>query len=210
MARGSQGLLVSEVRGKAGSAVIVRRKNGVVVYPRVVPQQPNTAPQQGMKSAMMRASEGWKSLSTAQATAWRTYAAMLPGERSAFQVFVGTVTKYLQVHPTASALPAAPTSIFFGDSIVITATGAAGVVNFMSVSGSRTNVVAELLVQRLAHANRAPKATAYRTQAFATLTASVPRPVNLPPGVYACAYRFVNSVTGQASGIAPCGIVTVS
>ena len=210
MAQGSQGLLFTEVRGKAGSTVVARRKNGVVVYPRVSGRQPNTAQQQGMKSAMMRASEGWKSLSAAQATAWRTYAAMLPGERSAFQVFVGTVTKYLQVHPTASALPAAPTSIFFGDSIVVTASGGTGVINFSSPSGSRTNVVAELLVQRLAHANRAPKATAYRTQTFATLTASVPRPVTLPPGVYACAYRFVNSVTGQSSGIAPCGIVTLS
>lgn len=63
-------------------------------------------------------------------------------------------------------------------------------------------MVTEFLLQPLAGPNRTPQAGAYRSHGFfAFVAGTLSHDVDVPPGTYAAAYRFVNSATGQESGL---------
>ena len=72
-------------------------------------------------------------------------------------------------------------------------------------------VKTELLLQKLVSRARRTYADKYRTAAFvAFATGSLTANVTAAPALYATAYRFVNTATGQESGIVPLGIVNLS
>lgn len=211
VARATAGVVVGELSGKAGNAVFVQTARGLVVrgLPRV--NNPQTSSQCAIRGVFAEASRAWKGLTPAQAEAWRTYALAQPGGRSAYALFVGLTAKYLQLHPQGAAPVNPPSHAFFGDGLAVAASSSSpGVVTFTASAASQSGVTVELLIQRLAHANRLPKAREYRTLAFhAYAPGALAFSQTVPKGVYACAYRFVEVSSGQSSNSAPCGIVVV-
>ena len=65
------------------------------------------------------------------------------------------------------------------------------------------------LIQPLKTAHRSP-GRFYKSQAFAAFApGSLNRSFVLPPGWYACAFRFVNALTGQMTELVTVGVVQV-
>lgn len=200
-----------ELRGSAGSAVFAQTKYGLVLRPRTQPKNPRTAAQIAARVRLTRASQSWKTLTAAQITAWKKYAATItryhsfggaPYSPAPHTIFIALGSKYLQVHPTG-VIPANPPGFpFFGDGITLTAAGGAGKVTFTASGANATGVVTELLMQPLANSARAPKANLYRPQAFVTFAnGSLSKVVSVKPGWYAPAIRFVQTATGQEAGV---------
>src|SRR5205823_4082290 len=91
---------------------------------------------------------------------------------------------------------------FAGDTISPPAAGGAGKVPFNATSANAANVTTELLLQPLKSANRKPQPNGYRSKAFQVFIAgSLSSIVNVPAGWYVPAYRFVNTQTGQDTGL---------
>ncbi len=87
--------------------------------------------------------------------------------------------------------------------------GSAGV-TFTATDPNSVGVVTELLLQRLAGAWRLPKARDYCTQAFVAFTPDqMSVTIEVLPGAYAAAIRFVRAGTGQDSALIPLGVVSV-
>ena len=64
------------------------------------------------------------------------------------------------------------------------------------------NVTTELLLQPLKSANRTPQPKGYRSKGFMAFTGTtLSAPITVPAGWYVPAYRFVNTLTGQDTGL---------
>ncbi len=123
-------------------------------------------------------------------------------------VFRGLAAKYLQIHGGVRAPTEPPPSPFYGEGIVVTATGGASGVRFAASSPNSPGGLTELLVQPLAAAYRKPHPEEYRTRAFVAFAdGALEAEVPLSPGAYACAIRFVRGTTGQAGPLVPLGVV---
>jgi hypothetical protein len=211
MARVETGALAEALRGKVGGVVFAQTPNGVVLMPRVVPRNPRTPAQTEVRANLARAVAAWGALTPAQAQAWAAYAATqvradpkhgTARRPTAYLAFVGLATKFLQVTPNATPPAAPPLFPFAGDPLIVTAAGGPGVVTFTASAATSPDVLVELLWQPLRVSHNAPHPKGYRTQGFAAfapgaLSASVPAMA----GWYAPAYRFVQSATGQETGL---------
>lgn len=205
------------LRGKVGNTVYVQTKYGTVMRPRTMPKQNNTPALVAQKERFRRASALWKTLTLAQVNAWRAYAATIKRPPSgggpaiappAYQLFIGLTTKWLQAHPTGNPPLTPPATTYVGDALTVTASGGAGKVVFAASTPNGPNMVTELLLQRLATAARTPLATRYRSQSLAAFASgNLTATVNVSPGYYACAARFVNANTGQQTDIFPLSVV---
>ena len=209
-----------ELHGKAGNAVFVQTANGLILRPRTTPKNPRTMAQTANRAHFARAAELYKTLTMPQIMAWRAYALTVtkqdprggtPTHPTAYHAFVGLTNKYLQVHPAGTPPLNPPTAPFYGDGITVTAAGSSGQVTFTASGANAANVVTELLLQPLAHLARAPFADKYRPVSFTSFAAgSLSFSASVAPGAVAPAFRFVNSATGQQSGITILTAVLVS
>ena len=220
MARVKSSVLAAGLSGKAGNVVFVQTEGGVVARPYVLPHDPRTPAQAAVRHAFARAVTAYRALSPANAALWQDYAAGMARYNSrngsarkptAYGAFTGLSAKFLQVNP-AGAIPQAPPRLgFSGDRITVTAAGEAGRIVFTASAANSADVRVELLLQPVKFAHQSPQSDKYRTQAFAhfgfpALAASL----EVTPGYYAPAYRFVHVLTGQETEIAPLPAVLVS
>jgi hypothetical protein len=199
--------------GKVGSTVISRTKHGTIVRPCTQPKNPRTPAQIAARARMTQVSRTWGTLTNAQILAWNTYAiAQNQTERANEQsgsvaphtLFIALGCKFLQVNPGASLPLTPPPSPFFGDGIVVTATGGSGHITFTATGPNAANIVTELLFQPVRNAHRAPKSNLYRPHAFwPFVPGTLSLNVTTAPGWYAPAYRFVNAATGQQGPLVP-------
>lgn len=147
-------------------------------------------------------------------------------------LFTAMYVKLLQLDIAALPPTSPPASAFFGDSVNVSVGSSSAdphhpapsssnsqgslqeegesLVTFTANRANSPGVVTELLLQPLANRNRKAYLDKYRSQAFVafedgSLTAEVPA----EPGWYACAYRFVNTETGQDTALAQIGKVLV-
>lgn len=220
MAKVSFSANIEDIRGKVGNSVFTAGRSGAVLRTRAQVKNPNTAAQSGVRANLSKASATFKGLTSAQVTQWANYAATIvrhnPVNGTAYNpapnaIFVALASKFLQITPGGTIPVTPPASAFAGDSIAVTAAGASGSVTFTASAGSGTNIKTELLLQRLPSANRTPGAKGYRSKRFVAfagtgLTSNVP----VVPGIYVPAYRFVNTATGQDTGLIMLPPVTVS
>jgi len=125
--------------------------------------------------------------------------------------YLQVTTKYLQVTPAGTAPTSPPATPFTAPGVTLTAVGASGKVTFTASGPLPATVRAELLLQKLASANRKPQKGAYRSKAFASFPiGGLSQDVTVPPGHYAAAYRFVNASTGQATEMQVIGVQQVT
>lgn len=211
MAKAELGVILQDLRGKAGNAVFTKSKDGIVLKPRVKGKNPRTPAQQSIRANLTSAATTYKNFTSTQAAAWEAYANTLTHKNSvtgksfkpsAMNVFTGLATKFLQATPGGTIPTTPPTSSFTGDTITLTTSGSTGKVTFTASGANAANVKTELLLQPLASADRKPQNNGYRSKAFvAFATGSLSFDVLVPAGYYAAGYRFVNSLTGQETAL---------
>ena len=221
--KGALGIPTIRPGGKLGNVVFVRSGDGYVVRERVTPANPRTAAQTRARRGFAQASQGWARLTDAEFEAWQAYAE--PSGRPANNVYQSLTRKWLAVHGEGTPPTMPPTGPFFGDAVrvrIVEPGGRSGesaspldvpnsrLLTLLSDRPNSAGVVVEILVQSLANARRKPRERDWRTAAFVAFTAAAPTAaILLPPGAWAVAYRFVESTTGQATGMAPLGSVTL-
>ncbi len=210
MAQGSLGVLFNSLRGKAGSVVFARSKDGTVVKPRVSAKNPRTPAQVAVRTNLGKSAAAYKNMTPAQVTAWANYANAITKhdgrtgktyQPAAITAFTALASKFLQNNPAGIVPLTPPTSAFAGDTITVTTVGAAGKVTFTASAANVAGVTTEMLLQPLKSRNRTPQPKGYRTRAFqAFASGTLSNIVTTAAGWYVPAYRFVNSATGQVSG----------
>lgn len=209
-----------DMRGSDGTLVVQKGRSGLFARPRREPRNPKTNPQRTARTRLTRAARTYKGMTSAQLTAWRNYALTLTKKNSvtgvtysptAINVFVGLTTKFLQVSPSGTIPMNPPTGTFAGDSITVTAAGSAGKITFTASAANAAGVKTELLLQTMKSSAREPQDNGYRTLTFvAFATGSLEYLANLGPGIYAAAYRFVETATGRQTDFIEIPVVTVS
>jgi len=217
MAKVAYGADVSNIRGKVGNDVFSRARNGPTLRIRASPKNPRTTAQNNARANLTRAAETYRNLTAAQAAIWIAYGLTITKKNpvsgtsyhpTGIDAFVALAAKFLQVNPGGVLPLIPPVNAFPGDAIAVTAAGAAGQVTFTASAANAANVKTELLLQPLRSRNRAPSAIGYRTKAFVAFAAgALTANVAVPAGLYAPAYRFVNTQTGQQT--APVMLPTV-
>ncbi len=222
MAKAELGILLHDLRGKAGNAVFVAGRNGAVVRTRVIPRNPCTAAQKAVRASLAKAAAAYRSLTATQQAQWVAYAAGITRTRAGsgksyhptpISVFAALASKFLQVNPTGTIPTTPPTASFGGDTITVTAAAGTGKITFTATAANAANVKTELLLQPLVSKYCTPQAHQYRSKAFVAFTGAssgLSADVTVAPGCYAAAYRFVSTVTGQETQIVPISIQTVS
>lgn len=201
-----------DLRGKDGNVVIKGSRNGLVLTPYVTPRNPRTGPQRSIRGYFRKSAQTFESMTPAQVAEWAAYAETLnlvdpiTGKTyhpTPINAFVELGVKFLQLSPGGTLPLTPPTSEFLGDTITVTATNpSSGVIRFTSSGGNASGVTTELLLQRLRGPHWKPSPRGYRHaawKAFSTLDNFIN--VNVTPGWYAAAYRFVKNATGQATDL---------
>jgi hypothetical protein len=212
------GMGVRAWSGKGTNMVFSDTEFGTVGREYVVPDNPNTPPQEAARSYFKRATQAYEALPKAKVDAWNAYASQFKTrnkqgklrEKHGLNVFTGLATKFLQVNPNGAIPQDPPSSDFNGDGASLTVTAGSGKLTFTSNLPNSAGVVTELLYQRLANGNRKP-GKGYKTGAYVAFApGSLSRDVPVPPGFYAAAYRFVRTATGQQSEIRTLTVVQVN
>lgn len=210
-----------DLRGKDGQVVIRKGRNSLILTPWVMPSNPRTTAQRTVRGYLTRASKTYESLTTTQATAWKNYANSITKtdpvsgksyHPTAVSVFVEYATKFLQLNPSGTIPLMPPTSDFLGDSItLLVESESPGVLLFTASGANVAGVTTELLVQRIANANRTPSNGQYRHAAWKAFTSgSLTQQVSVSAGYYAAGYRFVKNSTGEATEMIPLPVTAVS
>ncbi|MCW5937183.1 MAG: hypothetical protein KIT11_07750 [Fimbriimonadaceae bacterium] len=220
MAKLTPGVVVAGLHGSAGSATFVRTPYGVVLKERSVPHDPQTAAQRASRDRLRRVGRAWRALTLDQAAAWRAYAQELAeaaggqdsGPRATAQLLFSKLgVKVLQVDPGAAVPVLPPTKPFLGDGLGLSVGAVAGGLRFTADAANSPGVVTELLLQPLASVHRNAYPARYRSQGFVAFPApGGSQELALPRGIYAVAYRFVRSATGQETPLAGLGVFEVA
>lgn len=220
MAKIAFGPLVANARGKIGGGVWSKSHSGNVVRLRVLPSNPRSSAQSSIRAAMAAAARAFKALSSSDLAEWQTYASGITKSQSVsgqsyhptpIDAFTALAVKFLQATPAGTIPSTPPATPFTGDTISLTAAGAAGKVTFTPTGSNGSGIKTELLLQKLPSANRKANSGGYRTQTFETTATTTPIDVDgLSAGTYVPAYKFVKTATGQQSGLVVLDPVTVS
>ena len=218
MARAKLGAILQDVRGGLGETVAANGRSGAVLRRKPTYKYPDLPALEPAKQRMSGAMTLWNSLSRSQAMAWNTYAAGLtyhnkttgqPYAPTGLNVFSGLANKFLQVHPALTPPIIPPSGGFAGDAVKVSAAGGAGAIAFTASAANGANVLTELLIQPLLTPRRSP-GNFYKSAGFVGFIAGhLAQNVAVSAGTYACAYRFVNALTGQATAPVPVGVAAV-
>lgn len=166
---------------------------------------------------MRAANEAWNAVDARQFRDWKRYADTIklthPATGKVYHptaknAFVSNALKLLQIDPCAE-LPLDPPAVSFsGDSIDVSVCDAsqdffgcdsASTISLCSSGPNQPNTVTEVLVQKLKNCRRTPTKQ-YRSMGFIQFTEDcLSHEIPLEPGIYSCAYRFVNRTTGQST-----------
>lgn len=213
------GMAFENLAGKDGNTVARRTKQGVSLIPYTIPHNPNTAAQKIIRNDFAKASQTFKGLTNTQVQTWKDYAAgvtfrdPVTGREyhpSDITAFMQLAVKFLQVNPTGTIPVAPPASPFAGNNITVSAGAGTGKVTFTSSGANAANVKTEVLLQRLKGAHWTPTEDGYRSKGFNAFTAGQLFDVPVTAGWYAAAYRFVNTLTGQATELVPINVSQVT
>lgn len=176
---------------------------------------------------MRVANAAWNLVNAQQFKDWKRYAETIDlihpktgavYHPTAKNAFVSHALKLLQID-SQTEVPLDPPSVSFsGDSIEVTVCDSsqdffgcdsAETISLCASGPNQSSVVTEILVQKLKNCRRTPTQQ-YRSVGFIQfsdncLTYEIP----LEPGLYSCAYRFVQRFTGQSTRKVVLGVYEV-
>jgi hypothetical protein len=221
MAQGNIGVLFNTLRGKAGSVVFARSKDGTVIRPRISGENPRTPAQLAVRDALSKAAKQYAVLTTVQVKQWFKYAQSITKHDprtgktyrpEAITAFTALASKFYQVTPAGTAPATPPATPFSGDTKTVTASaGTPGQIDFVASGANGTNISTELLLQPLVSQNRKPQQNGYRSKEyFHFAPGGLTESIAVEPGWYAPAYRFVKTTTGQEAGFTALPVVQVT
>lgn len=218
MAKARLGSILGEVSGRIGSEVATRGRGGTILRGLPTYRRPTSPNEQITQTRMAAVMATYNTLTHAQAMAWNAYGQTITHHNavsgrayhpSGQNVFVALASKFLQVHPTGAVPFVPPLGSFLGDALTVAVTGGVGQLAFAASAPNAPPAVTELLVQKLKTPRRAPMLF-YKSEAFASFAPGALEVVlTLPPGHYACAFRFVDGDTGQMTELVRVGVVEV-
>jgi hypothetical protein len=215
MAKMREGWALCGLSGKVGEAVFVRTPYGTVVRETPRRNDPRTPGQLAARRRIAQAGEAWLRLTPEQVAAWRAYAvASGPGaSRGGAQaqlLFNRLAIKLLQASPEAAIPSLPPATPFPGDGVRFAVSGRPGGIELRSDRANAPGVATEVLAQRLASPHRRTYPERFRSVSFHMFASGEALPIELAPGFWAVASRFVCLATGEATGIVEHGVFTVS
>jgi hypothetical protein len=216
MARAALSSTLSQARGRVGNDLIVKTRGGWAVRPRPKYKQFPHPEAAAARERLRQAVDAWYSLDFLQIEAWRAYArtvrktSSLTGEQYspiAYNVFIGLTTRFLQATPEGEIPLWPPHTVFAGESVTLEVGPVPGGVRFTASGANTSGVTTELMVQKLPNIRRSPTKF-YKSAAFHTFTEADPLlDLDLEPGFYCFAYRFVHVQDGQSTGVEVMGSV---
>ena len=196
--------------GTTGNAVFAETEYGTVMRNRPTPSDTSTPAQEAIRSNMERVSRAYGLMTPDQYAGWQKYIASLPlpkGKQNrpkVYHTYSGLACKYLQMVPGGAPPLDAPSGPFFGDVVRIAVTAQSKTLVFTADAPNAPDVVTELVMQPLRHAVQAVVPDRYRSQGFHHFALGILEfRLEVKPGWYACAYRFVHANTGQDTRLAP-------
>lgn len=216
MARAKLGFAFTELSGAVGRNVIVPGREGFYVRRKPSYRYASKPAVVQGSQRLTQANTLWNDLSLPEVEAWRRYALTVvhrdpvSGKQyspTAKNVFVALATKLLQMDPSGEVSRFPPSGEFVGDALLVSVSAGASGLVFTASGSNSAGVVTELLVQKLVNIRRSPTSF-YKSAAFVSFS-GLPVELSFEPGVYACAYRFVESATGRMTGVWTLGVVEV-
>lgn len=110
---------IAAISGKVGGSVFSRNKGGAYVKSWVKPTNPNTTPQQAVRTRLSNLSQGWRSLTQGQRDAWNGAATTFPyvnrlGEIIHLQgeaLYIKLNLNILAINQTEITVPPLPTAV---------------------------------------------------------------------------------------------------
>ena len=216
--------------GRVGDLVFAQTQGGTIARVRPKASRWRSPAQVAQERRLARCKRVWDTMGREEVALWRAYslerAAALPvADRkrlaSAWALFSGLGSKFLQVHGGEDVPRVPPTGRFLGDAIGVTVEGATGpewathkgdglLLRFVADGTNREGVLTELMAQPLSCAHNLPRPKSYVALGFAAMAAG--SPVEVPVSMdlhWACAVRFVEAATGRATGLVEIGTATI-
>lgn len=173
-----------------------------------------------MRGVQTDTSQLFETMTDVEVQAWREYAATLPQKsnktglpikKKAINAFCSLADRFLLMNPGGTVPRVPPTTNFKGDTIGIQCTASGGALLFTASAQNSSNIVTEILVQKLPSKNRVPQVRDYRSKTYKAFTGTgLTYTLPVTAGYYAAAYRFCNKATGQAGPLRPIPVVTVA
>ena len=210
----------ADLRGKSGTVVISKGRNGLVLRPRQTPDNPRTAAQVVVRGNFAKAARSFKGLSASNFNQWKYYATTITRvdpvtgatySPTPIDLFVGLGAKYLQANPNGSIPQTPPANPFSGDPVTLTVTSTVGGVTLTASGPNSANVKTEILIRVVGSGKIKPSADKLRSWAFVGFAAgSLTYTIGLVPGFFALGYRFVNIATGQETAVTLLPLCTVT
>ena len=210
-------VIADGLSGTTGNAVFAETEYGIVMRNRPTASSVSTPAQDAIRSNMERVSRTYALMTPEQYAGWQRYIASLPLPKGkqrtpkVYHTYSGLACKYLQMVPDATPPLDAPAGPFFGDVVRLSLTAQPNTLVFAANVPNAPDVVTEFVMQPLRHAVQAVIPDRYRSQGFHHFQSpDLDFRLEVKPGWYACAYRFVHASTGQDTRIAPLPPVHVS
>jgi hypothetical protein len=210
--------MVSDAPRDRGDAVVAQGY-GEADLRRKPRRLPTDTSQPVAENPWTQAMAAYNAMARAQSQIWNRYAATLTHRdpvtgvachTTGQKVFVVLSTAFLQVNPGGTIPLVPPTVPFAGDNAVVTATGGTGQIVFTASGPNAVPAKTEILLQSLKGAHGTPSRS-YTSAGFVAFAAGgLTHAVSAMPGRYACAYRFVNTATGQMTEPIEIGVVRVT
>lgn len=186
---------------------------------RILNNDSDTPGQRQARQNLDGASLGWTNLDKASKALWATYAATqfrkdpVTGRRYALtnrEAYIGLNSRFALINPGAALPENPPTVRFGGDSIAVNLSQSGSDAIFSASAANATGVKTEIMGQRLASPDRAPREDDYVSLAFVAF--HLPGEtfhLSLAPGEWSLGYRFVSSTTGEARPMVALGELSV-
>jgi hypothetical protein len=201
MATANRSVITGGLRGKSGSVVFVQLPDGSVqVRERAEPRNPRTPVQTAWRRALSTASGAFRNLSETEYWQWDAYAKRESRNSSynAASAFASLSARLFRYHGFDYTVPLTPPEkTFQGDTISVTAQASAGTIVFESSGPNRSGVVSEVGLFKLKSRFQNVRDRDIRHQGFTTFVATFE--VEVVPGRYLTAVRFMDVVTGQVT-----------
>ena len=219
MAKARPGAVLGAVSGALGDEVAARTRGGMALRGKPKYSYPKSVNQEAGAERLVEAMQVWNTLDRDTFLRWNAYAETLtrtdPLTGEAYHptgqnVFVGLANKFRQAVPDAPIPTLPPDAAYRPDALQMQVTGLPGRLRFAANAANTEPNVTEILVQPLKSPRRTPGAF-YKSAGFVLFqSANLNFILEVPPGWYACACRFVNYKTGQMTALQTLGVVQVT
>jgi hypothetical protein len=196
----------ADLRGGMNNHVLVLTRSGLSVRRKPRYKYPVDPAVREGSLRLEAAAAIYSTFSASEAAAWRRYAASLArldpvtGKRyspAGRNIFMGLAIKFQQVNPGAEVPRTPPVGDFMGDTVSVSASVEGGAIRFTASHANTPGVTTELMLQRLKNVRCMP-GKVYKAAAFVAFApGSLAFDVDVEPGVYAAAIRFVETATGR-------------